>query len=427
MSGLTNGTLFFLASLFFTATFITAIVGASLRRLHQHNAHDRLNKLGNLFFYRPFHLWLFPKRELEGLFFVSICAQTLFRFLFVASVTLLIFQSSVDYKGFLLLFSVVVLFVLGDFLPRTLGALYPDDSLRFLTPFASLFFFVAFPLSYPFLKIPPLLKRTGMFAQFLEGPQTNAEREILQVVRDEHITEVNPFEKKLIGSVLRFGSRVVREVMVPRVDVFSLNEEMSTKQALDLMVEEGYSRIPVYQNTVDNIVGVLMYKDLMNMLVDDEKQEILNQPISMFQKSVIYTPETKKISSLLQEFRKKQVHLAIVVDEYGGTEGIVTIEDILEEIVGEIADEYDIEEEMFLELPDGSYIVDARFSILDAEQQLDLKIPQAAEYDTIGGYIFHRAGSIPSRGFVIHHDEFELEILRSNERCVEKVRIRKQK
>jgi CBS domain containing-hemolysin-like protein len=127
---------------------------------------------------------------------------------------------------------------------------------------------------------------------------------------------------------------------------------------------------------------------------------------------------------LLQEFRKKQVHLAIVVDEYGSTEGIVTIEDILEEIVGEIEDEYDEEEALFISQPDGSWIVDARMSLLDVEEQLGIVIPQEGDYDTVGGYIFHQAGSIPSKGFVIKHDDFTLEILRSTDRFVEKVKLK---
>jgi CBS domain containing-hemolysin-like protein len=139
---------------------------------------------------------------------------------------------------------------------------------------------------------------------------------------------------------------------------------------------------------------------------------------------VLYTPETKKISQLLQEFRSKQIHLAIVVDEYGGTEGIVTIEDILEELVGEIADEYDINEEvMYSAMPSGGWIVDAKMSILDIDEELGIKIPHSPEYDTIGGYIFHRAGSIPSKGWKIHQDEFGLEILSSNDRSIGKIKI----
>jgi CBS domain containing-hemolysin-like protein len=118
------------------------------------------------------------------------------------------------------------------------------------------------------------------------------------------------------------------------------------------------------------------------------------------------------------------MHLAVVVDEYGGTEGIVTFEDILEEIVGEIADEYDIEAEQYVKQADGSYVVDGRMSIIDVEEQLKIEIPTKGDYDTVAGYIFHCAGTIPSRGFIIQHDDFLLEVLRANDRTVEKVRIK---
>jgi CBS domain containing-hemolysin-like protein len=214
--------------------------------------------------------------------------------------------------------------------------------------------------------------------------------------------------------------------MVPRVDLFSLSADVSIKEAAELLEEEGYSRTPVYRNNVDNIAGVLMYKDILNKYREYDKKKdpkILEAPIESLVKNVIYTPETQKISHLLQEFRKKQMHLAIVVDEHGGTEGIVTIEDILEEIVGEISDEYDQEEALFQARPEGGWVVDARMNILDIEEELGIKIPQDSDYDTVGGYIFHRAGMIPTEGFVIHHDDFELEILASNDRCIEKVHI----
>ena len=207
-----------------------------------------------------------------------------------------------------------------------------------------------------------------------------------------------------------------------------MQAETSIKEAANLLAAEGYSRTPIYRTTIDDITGVLMYKDILTKFREYEEsgndQKIIEAPIETIQKNVLYTPETKNISNLLQEFRKKQVHLAIVVDEYGGTEGIVTIEDILEEIVGEIADEYDDEKSLFTEQPDGSWIIDARMNILDAEETLGITIPQEGEYDTVGGYVFHCAGAIPSKGFVIHQDEFELEVLYSNERVVEKVRIK---
>lgn len=245
-------------------------------------------------------------------------------------------------------------------------------------------------------------------------------------------SELNPYldkaEKKLIYTVISFKDRIVREVMVPRIDIFSLSAETSIFEAARHFALEGYSRIPVYKESIDKMIGVLLYKDVLSIYTKhiETKQplEALNKTVEHFIKPVLYTPETKKIAQLLQEFRNKQIHLAIVVDEYGGTEGIVTIEDILEELVGNIEDEYDTQEEKhFIPLASGGWIVDAKMSILDIEENLGIAIPTHAEYDTIGGYIFHKAGSIPSKGWKIHLDEVDLEILKSDERSVRKIKI----
>lgn len=145
-------------------------------------------------------------------------------------------------------------------------------------------------------------------------------------------------------------------------------------------------------------------------------------------KPVLYAPENKKITQLLQEFRNKQIHMAIIVDEYGGTEGIVTIEDILEELVGEIEDEYDIDDEHdFWELPGGGWVVDAKMTILDIEEELGIKIPPNPEYETIGGYVYHCAGTIPAKGWRLSHDEFDLEVLSSTERSLKKIKLQPRK
>jgi len=236
---------------------------------------------------------------------------------------------------------------------------------------------------------------------------------------------LDPTEQKFILSVVSFKERIAREVMVPRINIFSVSEDTPVHEAAQNFLTEGYSRIPVYKDSVDNIIGVLLYKDVLKIYIEQSAgSNQLNNPIGKLVKPVLYTPETKKISHLLQEFRSKQIHLAIVVDEWGGTEGIVTIEDILEELVGEIADEYDIgQQTQFTVLPSGGWIVDAKMSIIDIQEELGVKIPDSPEYDTIGGYIFHRAGAIPSKGWRIHHDEFDLEVLSSSERAVEKIKI----
>lgn len=330
---------------------------------------------------------------------------------------------ALGFLGFLLLS-----FIIGDYLPRLFGTRLPEQAIRVSALLASFFLFLVFPITYILLKISQAITRNAHF-DYAQEAGAQAKQEIIDIVQETELSQaLSPHDKKLFESVLTFKDLIAREVMVPRVEMFAMPAETSIKECSKRLDEEGYSRIPVYKNTVDNIVGVLMYKDLLKKFQESEAAgcdpKILNAPIESLVKPVLYTPETKKLSQLLQEFRKKQVHLAIVVDEYGGTEGIVTIEDILEEIVGDIADEYDEEADQFTSLPDGSYVVDPRMSILDAEEQFGIEFPQEGDYDTIGGYIFHCAGSIPARGFVIHNDEFEIEILRSSERSVEKVKIR---
>jgi CBS domain containing-hemolysin-like protein len=185
---------------------------------------------------------------------------------------------------------------------------------------------------------------------------------------------------------------------------------------------EGYSRIPIYGESLDEIVGVVLYKDILKSYANpDQDFELTLQSIA---KPVLYAPENKKITQLLQEFRNKQIHMAIIVDEYGGTEGIVTIEDILEELVGEIEDEYDIDEDhQFWEIPEGGWIVDTKMTINDIEDQVGIKIPPSPEYETVGGYIYHCAGTIPAKGWRLSHDDFDLEVLSSNERSIKKVKI----
>jgi CBS domain containing-hemolysin-like protein len=235
-------------------------------------------------------------------------------------------------------------------------------------------------------------------------------------------------DRRVLQSVLHFRDRIAREIMRPRVELFCLPEEITVQQAAEMLQREGYSRVPVYKDTVDTIVGVLFYKDVLAKYItatqsEANQEELLSMPIKKLIKKVFYCPETKKIASLLQEFRKRQTHIAVIVDEYGGTSGLVTIEDILEEIVGEIADEYDVEETLFKPRVDGGWIVDARMNLLDIEEELGITIPQEEDYDTLAGYVFYRVGSIPQAGLILHHDRFELEVLKSNDRMVEEVSI----
>ena len=337
-----------------------------------------------------------------------------------------IFTLSSFPEGLWAVLIILFLALLIDFLAECLARWQPVVVFKTASPLASFCLLTLSFISYPLFKILKLLtpkKRPSVSTSF------RMKDKILEILQE---SEFAPYldlnDQKLLLSVVSFKERFVREIMVPRIDLFALSADTSVQEAAKGFLIEKYSRIPVYKETVDNIIGVLYYKDVLNLFAKSVSSKTpiseLAMPIENLLKPVLYTPETKKISHLLQEFRSKQIHLAIVVDEYGGTEGIVTIEDILEELVGEIADEYDYDEKaLFTQLPSGGWIVDAKMHILDVQDELNIKIPQSPEYETIGGYIFHKAGAIPSKGWRLHHDDFDLEVLSSDERSIDKIRI----
>lgn len=321
---------------------------------------------------------------------------------------------------FLLLIATIL--ILSDILPRSLAFTSPQHLLRFTAKPSQFFLLVLSPLTLLASRCFKCLFPHAAFASF-----SMPKEQVLELLSgtEERWTET---DKRLLQSVLNFRKRIAREIMRPRVGLFCIPENLTLQQAAELLQREGYSRVPVYRDTIDTIVGVLFYKDVLSkyaMAAESgaDRVKLLTSPVKTLVKKVFYCPETKKIGSLLQEFRKRQTHLAVVVDEYGGTAGLVTIEDILEEIVGEISDEFDEQEALFSPAPDGGWIVDARMNLLDIEEELGIKIPQEEDYDTLAGYIFYRVGSIPQAGLVLHHDNFEIEILKSNDRMVEKVKI----
>ncbi len=317
--------------------------------------------------------------------------------------------------------SIIAVSVVFDFVMRLLGNLWSKFLLKLTAPLASIYLFILFPLTGLLLKLTRSLIHKTLLED--EGEIVTDQSKIREMIRESELQQhLDPSDQKLISSFVNFKERVAKEVMVPRVDVFSLSGETPIQRAAELLAKEGYSRIPIYKESLDEITGVVLYKDLLKCFVTPEQD--LKAEIETIAKPVLYAPENKKIASLLQEFRNKQIHMAIIVDEYGGTEGIVTIEDILEQLVGEIEDEYDIgEDKDFWELPGGGWVVDAKMTLIDVENQTGIRLPENPDYETIGGYIFHCAGTIPQKGWRVSHDEFDLEVLSSNERSIKKIKI----
>lgn len=431
---------FFVAIFFLIGSSTLTAVSTSLYRKGRLQAEETLKQENSPFFFRHFLNFFFGKQKWEGLLFSLSFTKHLLRIAYVLTAFFFLIEqelfrsalmiSSSGYALDTLLVPAVALVIIAsslivDFLFCLYGQLKPDTALRFLSPLCSCFLLLCIPLTAPFFRIMKHFLPRGE-KEKTASPTFKIRDKVYELLQETELgAYLDPTEQKFILSVVSFKERIAREVMVPRINIFSVSEDTPVYEAAQNFLTEGYSRIPVYKDSVDNIIGVLLYKDVLKIYIEQSAgSNPLNIPIGKLVKPVLYTPETKKISHLLQEFRSKQIHLAIVVDEWGGTEGIVTIEDILEELVGEIADEYDIgQQTQFTVLPSGGWIVDAKMSIIDIQEELGVKIPDSPEYDTIGGYIFHRAGAIPSKGWKIHHDEFDLEVLSSSERAVEKIKI----
>jgi CBS domain containing-hemolysin-like protein len=229
----------------------------------------------------------------------------------------------------------------------------------------------------------------------------------------------------MIHAVIELGDRRVHEVMVPRIAIVALPATATMDEAIERIVEEGHSRIPVYEESVDEVVGILYAKDLLPYLRDaagprPELRAILRTPL--------FVPESMSIDDLLHEFQRRKVHIAVVLDEYGGTAGIVTIEDLLEEIVGEIQDEYDVEEPMVERLSDDRARVDGRASVEELDELFDtqLDLEDEAEYDTVGGLIYHRIGGVPAPGDRVEVGRLVLTVETVDGRRVDKVLVVRQ-
>jgi putative hemolysin len=216
---------------------------------------------------------------------------------------------------------------------------------------------------------------------------------------EEIMGDLEQDERKMVYSIFQLSDTLCREIMVPRIEVFSLEETMNLVEAARLATESGHSRVPIYRSHIDNITGILYVKDMLKVVLENGDNEL--PALKSLLRPTYFVPESKKVTDLLQEMRAKEVHLAVVVDEYGGTAGLVTMEDIVEEIVGEIRDEYDQAEELpFEHLGDGEFVFQGRIDLDDFNEIMGTEL-DANEADTLGGYLFYVMGRVPSTGEVV--------------------------
>jgi putative hemolysin len=310
--------------------------------------------------------------------------------------------------------------ILGWILARGVAARWPEALvLRFALPFR-LLGLVFGPLSWVVLRVSDGLAHLLGAAVTAEGPVVTAEELKVMVAASEEEGLIEEGERTMIDNVLELEGKSVREVMVPRPDIVALTTTTTVRGAVDTFVREGYSRLPIYRDTIDDVVGVLYGKDLFPLVLEGR----LTDAVGSFARPAYFVPESKKADDLLRELQLRRVHIAIVVDEYGGTAGLVTIEDLLEEIVGEIQDEYDVEEAKIVPEGDGEAIVDGTVSIDDVNEELQLDLT-GEEVDTIGGLVYEQLGRVPVVGDKVAVDHALLTVVGSHGRRVTRVRVKR--
>jgi putative hemolysin len=296
--------------------------------------------------------------------------------------------------------------VFGELVPKTLALAYPDRvALTLAGPLDVMGHIFA-----PVVNMLTWLTRriTGGFgADVARQAQINTEELRLIVERGGETGILEAEEEQMISAVIELGGRRIHEVMVPRTDMTALPVTATMEEVIDTFISQGHSRIPVYEKTMDEIVGVLYAKDLLPFLKTGGPKPDLRKLL----RAPLFAPESMSIDDLLHMLQGRRVHLAIVLDEYGGTAGMVTIEDLLEEIVGDIQDEYDTEEPLTVRLSDDEVRIDGRASVDDMAELFDIELgdlEDAEEYDTVGGLIYHRIGGVPKPGDTVEIKEYGL-------------------
>jgi putative hemolysin len=319
--------------------------------------------------------------------------------------------------GLGLVFQVVLFFVIGEAAPKTWAIQHTDRAALLVSGF--LFAVTNFPplraLSRGLIQLANLiLPGHGL----KEGPFVTEDdlRTMADVAADEEVIERE--ERQLIHSIFEFGDTVVREVMVPRPDMVAIEADATIEAAIERAIAAGYSRIPAYEDTTDNIIGLVYLKDL----VQRARAGGGDEPVRVVLRPAVFVPEQKRVAELLREMQSKQFHMAVVIDEHGGTAGLITLEDLLEEIVGEIIDEYDVETPGVERLPDGSLRVPGRTAIDEVSEVLGLELPDT-EWDTVGGLVFNLLGHVPDEGEGVRFQDLEFRTERVQGRRIVSVRI----
>ena len=305
---------------------------------------------------------------------------------------------------------------------KFLLALLPEKAaeltLRVFIPVSHFFFYLFWPILDPLRRLVARLDREAEDAQEDEEPTQEEVQAYIDVGEEEGIIE--PSEGKLLQQIVDFGDRLARELMTPRIDVQGFDADRSMHELAKLFSESKYSRIPIYRNSIDTITGIVHIKEMYDAILkrEERKVEELARP-------PYFVSETKRVSDLLREFQSEHIQVAVVVDEFGGTAGLITIEDIIEDIVGDIADEHEEDETTIVDIGNGSYLVSGLVRVEELEELLHATLA-GQDYETVAGLIFTSLGRVPKAGEVISKNGYRFEVDRADRRRIYRVKVSKE-
>ena len=315
----------------------------------------------------------------------------------------------------------IVILIFGEIIPKTYAISQSEKLSNASAKFLQLIVKIVYPIAFVFYKITDVIikilpiKKEQIF---------DSEEELIMLAEvGEEEGTLDHEESDMIQSVLEFKNKLVKEIQIPRVDVVSIESSSSLDQAMDLIMNKKFSKIPVYKETVDNIKGILYAKDITPYLIGSRPEiDLLS-----LAREPYFVPETKPIDEVMQEFKLKKTSIAVVVDEWGGTSGILTLEDIVEEITGELRDPFDKEEYEILKKEDGSAVVDGSINIYDIEENFDIEFPDEREYDTLAGFVLNDIGDIPKEGEIVNFENYYFKVLKVLSNRIDKIEISKTK
>lgn len=323
------------------------------------------------------------------------------------------------FMGATLFLLALVYMLIARVIPYVLSESYADRISLAALPIIGVLTVLMYGFVWPLQFIEDRLLHHAMSTSD-EEDRPSTEDEIKSLIEESDEERLEEEEREIIRSVFEFGETVAREIMTPRIDISGIKDTLTVNQCIDQVKESRHSRFPIYHENIDDVIGMIHVKDLLKLVPSGNDGE---SPIGQLAKKMEYIPETMPLNDLLQLMKKSQSQMVLVVDEYGGTEGLVTMEDVIEELVGEIEDEYDLKAKELHRRPDGSIMVQARMPMYELNEELDAKIPESDEYDSLGGYIFSRLGRIPTHGETLEAPGYTLRIHSATHRQIQVVQM----